>query len=52
VRASAALVEAVTNGELTPAEAAGVSSLVQNFSKTFEIVELEDRVRKLEDAAK
>jgi Family of unknown function (DUF5681) len=52
VRASAAIVAALAGGELTPSEATAVSSVVQNFSKIIETVELEDRIRKLEEAAK
>jgi hypothetical protein len=52
VRASAAIVAAVAAGELTPSEASAVSSVVHNFSKTLETVELEDRIRRLEESAK
>ncbi len=52
VRALAAIVAAVAGGELTPSEASAVSSAVQNFSKIIETVELEGRIRKLEEAAK
>jgi hypothetical protein len=52
VRASAAIVAAVAGGELTPSEASALSGIVQNFSKTIEIAELEERIHKLEKAAK
>ena len=50
VPAMGALVKAVGRGELTPAEAAELTKMVQAFAKIIETVELEDRVRKLEEA--
>ena len=50
VPAMGALVKAVGRGELTPAEAAELTKMVQAFAKIVETVGLEDRVRKLEEA--
>jgi hypothetical protein len=45
-----ALVKAVGRGDLTPAEAAELTKMVQAFAKVIETAELEERVRKLEEA--
>ena len=45
-----ALVKAVGRGDLTPAEAAELTKMVQAFAKIIETAELEERVRKLEEA--
>jgi hypothetical protein len=52
VAAMSAIVAAVATGDLTPAEAAELSGLVNNIVKTFEATELEQRVQLLEEAAK
>jgi hypothetical protein len=48
VRASAAIVNAVAAGEITPTEAAELSKVVENFAKTLQIYDHERRLRKLE----
>jgi Family of unknown function (DUF5681) len=50
VKAMAAIVQAVANGDLTPSEGYSISGLVQNFSKAIETAELEARIAKLEQA--
>ena len=50
VSAMGALVKAVGQGDLTPAEAAELTKMVQAFAKIIETAELEERVRKLEEA--
>ena len=50
VPAMGALVKAVGRGELTPAEAGELTKMVQAFAKIIETAELEERVRKLEEA--
>ena len=50
VPAMGALVKAVGQGELTPTEAGELTKMVQAFAKITETAELEDRVRKLEEA--
>ena len=50
VPAMGALVKAVGQGDLTPAEAAELTKIVQAFAKIIETAELEERVRKLEEA--
>ena len=50
VPAMGALVKAVGQGELTPTEAGELTKMVQAFAKIIETVELEDRIRKLEEA--
>jgi hypothetical protein len=50
VPAMGALVKAVGQGDLTPAEAGELTKIVQAFAKVIETVELEERVRKLEEA--
>ena len=50
VQATAALVNAVAAGELTPSEAAELSKLVESFSKAVELFDLEQRLEKLEAA--
>ena len=46
VPAMGALVKAVGQGDLTPAEAAELTKMVQAFAKIIETAELEERVRK------
>ena len=48
VAASAAIVNAVAEGALTPHEAAELSKLVENFAKVLQIHDHEARLRKLE----
>ena len=47
-QAAAAVLEAVSMGELTPTEAAVVMGLVDSFRRTLEVSELEARVAALE----
>jgi hypothetical protein len=48
VKASAALLNAVATGELTPSEAAEIGKLVEAHAKTIEVVELHARLERLE----
>jgi hypothetical protein len=48
VAASAAIVNAVADGALTPHEAAELARLVENFAKTLQIHDHEARLRRLE----
>ena len=50
VSAMGAVVKAVGQGDLTPTEAAELTKMVQAFAKIIETAELEERVRKLEEA--
>jgi hypothetical protein len=50
VKATAALVEAVSVGDLTPGEAAELSKLVEGFTKAVELHEIQQRLDKLEAA--
>jgi hypothetical protein len=50
-KASAALVEAVAAGELTPTEAAEVSKLVDSFTRGVQAHDIEERLARLEAAA-
>lgn len=49
--AMAAIVDAVTAGQISPDEGAELSRLLENFVKVFEVSDLERRLRVLEDAA-
>jgi Family of unknown function (DUF5681) len=51
VLAMGALVKAVAVGDLTPTEAAELTRMVQAFAKIIETAEIEERIRKLEEAA-
>jgi Family of unknown function (DUF5681) len=51
-KATAALLEAVATGELTPAEAGEVAKLVEVHRRTVETVDLEERLRRLEAGQK
>ena len=51
VSATAALIEAVATGELTPSEAGELSKLVEAFTKAKHTHELEERISRLEAAA-
>jgi hypothetical protein len=46
--ATASLVTAVASGDITPSEAAELSKLVDSFMKSFEVVDLAERIGKLE----
>ena len=49
VRASTAvIIEAVADGELTPAEASEMSSVIDSFTRTLEAIDFEERISKLE----
>ena len=50
VSAMGAIVKAVGHGDLTPTEAGELTKMVQAFAKIIETAELEERVRKLEEA--
>jgi hypothetical protein len=50
VAATAALVEAVASGELTPMEAGELSKLVDSFARAVELREIEARLAALEQA--
>jgi hypothetical protein len=50
VSAMCAIVKAVGQGDLTPTEAGELTKMVQAFAKIIETAELEERVRKLEEA--
>ena len=50
VKASAAIVEAVAAGELTPVEAAELSKVVDGYARSLQTVEFEDRLLILEKA--
>jgi len=47
-KASAALLEAVASGELTPSEAAEIAKLLDTHTRTIEAFDLEERLRALE----
>jgi hypothetical protein len=49
VAANAALVEAVSAGEITPSEAMDLSKLVENFVSAFKAHDLEERLARLEE---
>ena len=50
VLASAALVQAVAAGDITPSEAGDLSKLVDGFTKAVELYEIQQRLEKLEAA--
>jgi hypothetical protein len=50
VNASAAIVDAVATGELTPTEAAELSKVIDGYARSLQTVELEERLSKLEKA--
>jgi hypothetical protein len=50
VKASAALVDAVASGDITPGEAGELSKLVDGFTKAVELHEIQQRLDKLEAA--
>jgi hypothetical protein len=47
--AMGSILAAVASGELTPAEAAEVAKLIEGFTKTLELTEIERRLRALEE---
>jgi hypothetical protein len=48
VKATAALVEAVASGDITPAEAAELSKLVEGFTRAVEVHDIQVRLERLE----
>jgi hypothetical protein len=48
VQATAAIVKAVSNGALTPAEAAELSKVIEAFTKAIEMHQIQERLDKLE----
>ena len=50
VNASAAIVAAVANGDLTPMEAAELGKLVDSYARSLQAAEFEERISKLEKA--
>jgi hypothetical protein len=52
VKANAALVEAVAEGELTPSEAAELAKLVEGFTRTVDLHDIQARLDKLEQQQK
>lgn len=48
VKATAALAEAVANGDITPGEAGELAKLVDGFTKAVELHEIQQRLNKLE----
>lgn len=50
VKASAALVDAVAAGDITPAEAGELAKLVDGFTKAVELHDIQQRLEKLEAA--
>lgn len=48
VKAAAAVLAAVADGDLTPVEGAHVMALIETYRRTLEITELESRVKLLE----
>ena len=51
VMASAAIVEAVANGDLTPSEAAELSKVIDGFARALEAADFEERLSRLEQRA-
>ena len=47
----AAITNAVAAGDLTPGEAADLSQLVANYAKALEVVDLAERVSRLEETS-
>ena len=50
VNASAAIVAAVANGDLTPMEASELGKLVDSYARTLQAAEFDERISKLEKA--
>lgn len=51
VKASAAVVRAVAGGRLTPSEGEALARILEGHRKVYELVDLENRIAKLEDLA-
>lgn len=49
--ASAAILSAVADGDLTPAEAGEIVKLIEGFVKTLELTEIDERLKRLEGKA-
>jgi hypothetical protein len=49
IAAASALTDAVASGDITPGEAASLSTLVGNVSKAIETIELSERLAKIEE---
>ena len=49
LEAVARITDAVAAGELTPGEAAALSQLVGNYAKALEVIDLDERVSRLEE---
>lgn len=49
-KATAALVDGVCRGEITPSEARELGALIEAHAKTIDIADLAERVRRLEEA--
>src|SRR5262249_12493908 len=52
VKASAAIVAVVANGDLTPMEASELGKLVESYARTLQAGEFEERVLRLEKTVK
>ena len=50
VTAASAIVEAVAAGELTPGEAGDVMKMLESYTRTLQVVDIETRVERLESA--
>jgi len=50
VNASAAIVAAVADGDLTPSEASELSKVVDSYARTLQAAEFDERISKLEKA--
>jgi hypothetical protein len=51
-KAIGAIVKAMAAGELTPDEANAIAAVIETRRKVFEVVEFEERLRKLEEGIK
>ncbi|NNE87807.1 MAG: hypothetical protein HKN27_06990 [Silicimonas sp.] len=49
-RAASAIVQAVSNGDITPLEGASVMGLIENYRRVLEVSEIERRICELERA--
>ena len=52
VKGAASILDAVSNGDLTPLEATSVMALVERYRRALETSELEDRISALEEGTK
>ena len=48
--AAGSVLNAVSNGELTPIEATRVMGLIDSYRRTLELTEIEERLKALESA--